>query len=101
MSFGSVTSRVMSSAYATTAVGVPLPILIHVSVLSKTHSRGFRHKANSNILNRQPFRTPHCMGIGHVVCPFTWIEEYAWSYVFFMRAMNLVLKPYTASSLNR
>ena len=101
MPFGSVTSRVMSSAYATTVVRVPLPILIHVSVRSKSHSRGFRHKANSNILNGQPCRTPHCIGIGHVVCPLMWIEEYAWSYMFFMRAMNLVLKPYTASSLNR
>ena len=74
ISFGSITNRVMSSAYA---VHVPLPILIAVSVCSKSHRRGFRHKANSNILNGQPCRTPHCMGIGHVVCPLMCIEEYA------------------------
>jgi len=39
MSFGAVTSRVMSSAYATTAVSVALPFLIPVSVWSKSHSR--------------------------------------------------------------
>ena len=69
MSFGSVTNRVMSSAYASTAVRVPLPILIPVSVRSKSHSKRFRHKANNNILSGQPCRTPRCMGKGEVVCP--------------------------------
>ena len=77
LSFGPVTNRVMSSAYATTAVPVPLPILIPVSVRSKRHSKGFRHEANNNILNGQPCRTPHCMGKGDVVCPLTfWRRNY-------------------------
>jgi len=91
----------MSSAYATTAVRVTLAILIPVSVRSKRHSKGFRHKANNNILNGQPCRTPHCMGKGDVVCPLMWSEEYACSYVFFMKAVNFVLKPYTANNLNK
>ena len=101
MSFGFVTSRVMLSAYATTAVRVTLQILIPFSVWSRDQSKGFRLKANSSILNGQPCRTPHCMGIGPVVCPLMWIEEYTWSYMFFIKAMNLVLKPYPYSSLNR
>jgi len=101
MSFGSVISRVMSSAYTTTADRVALPILIRWSVCSRSHSKGFRPKGNSNILNGQPCRNPHCMVIGPVVCQLTWVEEYSWSYMFFMKAMNLALKQYRDSSLNR
>ena len=39
-SFGSVTNKVMSSAYATVAVRVPLPIPIPVSVWSKNQTQG-------------------------------------------------------------
>jgi len=76
MSFGSVTCRIMPFACATTAVRVALPILIPVGVWSRSHSKGFRQKAKSYILNGQPCHTPHCMRIGPMVCPLMWIEEY-------------------------
>jgi len=41
------------------------------------------------------------MGKGDVVCPLMWSEEYAWSYMFFVKAVNFVLKPYTDNNLNR
>ena len=98
---GYVTNRVMSSLYATAAVGVALSILIAASVWSRRHSKGIRLKANINTLNRQSCHTPQCMGIGPVVCPLMWIEEYGWSYMFFMKAMNLALKPYSNTSLKK
>ena len=100
MSFGSVTSRVMSSAYVTTAVRVALPILKPVSVSSGNHMKKFRLKANSNILKGQHFVTPHCIGIGPVVWPLKWIVKFALPYMFFVKAIHLVLKPHTDSSLN-
>jgi len=100
-SVGSVTNKVMSSAYATVAVRVPLPTLILVSVWSKSYRGGFRHKTNSSILKGQPCLTPPCMGIAPVVCPLIWIDEYASSYILFIRAINLALNPYTSRTFIR
>ena len=91
----------MSSAYATTAVRVALPIRIPLSVWFRSHSKGFRLKTNSSILKGKPCLIPPCMGIGPIVCPLMCKEEYAWSYMFLIKPMNLVLKPYPDSKLNR
>jgi len=82
MSAGAVIKIMKSLAYVTTAVlVVRCTILLPMRCRSNIYIRGFKTKANSNMVTGQPCLTEHCMGKGPATLSLICTEERALSYI--------------------
>jgi len=68
-------------------------IRIALSSCSRRCMRGFRHRANSSMLNRYACCTEHCIGVGPEMCTSTRTTDVAWLYMCLMCSMKMLLSP--------